>query len=202
MKNKCKLNLPNQSKHTCCPRSRSLSPSTAALHQQGLSQKSSLVGWDAPKSITDHPLPTTAHHKWKKMNSSLCCFITSSPALHPPSKATEEGNLQSPGFKSTTARVQGHPDCCHRFQAHLCEWWLLPMPIPALPPPEIQISIPGMPRTECHGSLCFPTKQPLSHSGNCGELPMGRSRDSYPLSLHFLTSAHPTSANTERPNPA
>lgn len=57
-------------------------------------------------STTDHPLAITAHHEWKKMKSSLCCFITSSLALHPPSKATEEGNLQSPGFKATTARGQ------------------------------------------------------------------------------------------------
>lgn len=48
----------------------------------------------------------------------------------------------------------------------------------------------------------FSYKTTLSHPGNCGELPMGRSRDSYPLSLHFLTSAHHTPANRDRPNPA
>lgn len=66
-------------------------------------------------------------------------------------------------------------------------------PIPALPPPETQTNIPGIPRTECHGSLCFPTKQPLSHPGNCGELSRGKKQRQLPSVPAFPDQCPPHS---------
>lgn len=103
----------------------------------------------------------------------------SSPLPQPctPEQGTEESHLQSPGFKATAAGRQGHPSCCRPSQAHLRE--SAPTHAPFLPhhPQKSRQTSPACPgQSDMGHSLCFPTKQPLSHPGNRGEPPMGTSR--------------------------
>lgn len=75
-------------------------------------------------------------------------------------------------------------------------------PIPVCHPQKPRQTFLACPGQSATGHSIFLQNNHFPTQETVVTYPRGRSRDSYPLSLHFLTSTHHTPANTDRPNPA